>query len=124
MPFAGIIPQIGRVDPTKAGCRDTGCRVALLGCQSICGIRIRHLRPVERIEEFGAKLDGQTFFDGEGPADADLLDGPGAERSGERERYEGGFRGGQRNGYGQYTDAEGKMRPGRWADGKLVEPTP
>ncbi|WP_425068966.1 protein kinase domain-containing protein [Reyranella sp.] len=54
----------------------------------------------------------------------DLLDGPGVERIGERERYEGGFRGGQRNGYGQVTDADGKMRPGRWADGKLVEPAP
>ncbi|MDO8976574.1 protein kinase [Reyranella sp.] len=54
----------------------------------------------------------------------DLLDGPGVERIGERERYEGGFRGGQRNGYGQVIDADGKTSPGRWADGKLVESTP
>ncbi len=37
---------------------------------------------------------------------ADLLEGRGVERVGERERYEGGFRGGKRNGYGQVTDAE------------------
>lgn len=55
---------------------------------------------------------------------ADLLDGPGVERIGDRERYEGGFRNGQRNGYGQQTDAEGKTRAGRWADGTLVESAP
>ncbi|MBN9513082.1 MAG: protein kinase [Alphaproteobacteria bacterium] len=55
---------------------------------------------------------------------ADLLEGPGVERVGERERYEGGFKGGKRNGYGQVTDATGKMQSGRWADGKLVESAP
>ncbi|ODT13236.1 MAG: hypothetical protein ABS35_38270 [Kaistia sp. SCN 65-12] len=55
---------------------------------------------------------------------ADLLEGPGVERVGERERYEGGFKGGKRNGYGQVTDAAGKMQSGRWADGKLVESAP
>ncbi len=55
---------------------------------------------------------------------ADLLEGPGVERIGERERYEGGFKGSKRNGYGQVTDATGKMQSGRWADGKLVESAP
>ena len=55
---------------------------------------------------------------------ADLLEGPGIERVGERERYEGGFKGGKRNGYGQVTDTAGKMQSGRWADGKLVESAP
>ena len=55
---------------------------------------------------------------------ADLLEGPGIERVGERERYEGGFKGGKRNGYGQVTDAAGKMQSGRWTDGKLVESAP
>lgn len=54
----------------------------------------------------------------------DVLDGPGVERVGERERYEGGFRGGLRNGYGQVTDASGEQRLGRWADGRLVESSP
>jgi serine/threonine protein kinase len=54
---------------------------------------------------------------------ADLLEGPGVETVG-GERYEGGFRAGKRNGYGQITLADGKLKSGRWADGKLVETTP
>ncbi|MDB5487992.1 MAG: hypothetical protein JWQ58_1707 [Reyranella sp.] len=98
------------------------------------GLGLREKPGVERSEGnfVGGRLEGfalhRTLADPNvikgGEFHADLLDGPGVERIGERERYEGGFRGGQRNGYGQYTDADGKMRPGRWADGKLVESAP
>jgi serine/threonine protein kinase len=54
---------------------------------------------------------------------ADLLESPGVETVGEQ-RYEGGFRAGKRNGYGQVTNSDGKVQSGRWADGKLVETTP
>ena len=54
---------------------------------------------------------------------ADLLEGPGVETVGDR-RYEGGFRGGKRNGFGQVTSADGKVQSGRWEDGKPVETTP
>jgi len=54
---------------------------------------------------------------------ADLLEGPGVETVGDQ-RYEGGFRGGKRNGYGQVTSADGKVQSGRWEDGKAVETTP
>ncbi len=55
---------------------------------------------------------------------ADMLDGPGVETIGARERYEGGFRASRRQGYGQVTGADGKMRSGLWEDGKLVDSTP
>lgn len=54
---------------------------------------------------------------------ADLLEGPGVETVGDQ-RYEGGFRGGKRNGYGQVISADGKVQSGRWEDGKPVETTP
>ncbi len=54
---------------------------------------------------------------------ADTLEGPGVEQVG-GERYEGGFRGGQRNGYGQVTAADGKVTAGRWEAGKRVESAP
>ena len=54
---------------------------------------------------------------------ADTLEGPGVEQVG-GERYEGGFRGGQRNGYGQLTAADGKVTAGRWEAGKRVESAP
>ena len=54
---------------------------------------------------------------------ADALEGPGVEQVG-GERYEGGFRGGQRNGYGQVTAADGKVTAGRWEAGKRVESAP
>jgi serine/threonine protein kinase len=54
---------------------------------------------------------------------ADLLEGPGVETVGDQ-RYEGGFRGGKRNGYGQVTSAGGKVQSGRWEDGKPIETTP
>ncbi|MDP1838734.1 MAG: protein kinase [Reyranella sp.] len=55
---------------------------------------------------------------------ADMLEGPGVEVIGTRERYEGGFRASRRQGYGQVTGADGKMRSGLWEDGKLVDSTP
>ena len=54
---------------------------------------------------------------------ADRLEGPGVETLGDQ-RYDGGFRAGKRNGYGQVTTSDGKVQSGRWADGKLVETTP
>jgi len=54
---------------------------------------------------------------------ADMLEGPGVESVGDQ-RYEGGFRAGRRNGYGQVTGADGKAQSGRWEDGKPVETTP
>lgn len=59
-----------------------------------------------------------------GEFQADMLDGPGVEAVGDRERYEGGFRNGRRQGYGQVTSADGKVRAGLWEDGKLVDSTP
>ena len=98
------------------------------------GLGLREKPGVERSEGnfVGGRLEGlavrRTLADPNvvqaGEFHGDLLDGPGVERIGERERYEGGFRGGQRNGYGQYTDANGKTSAGRWADGKLVESAP
>jgi hypothetical protein len=55
---------------------------------------------------------------------ADVLDGPGVEVVGDRERYEGGFRNGRRQGYGQVTTPDNQMRAGLWEDGKLVDSTP
>ena len=55
---------------------------------------------------------------------ADALEGPGVEQVVDRERYEGGFRGGRRNGYGQVTAADGKVTAGRWEAGKRVESAP
>ena len=54
----------------------------------------------------------------------DALEGPGVEKVGDGERYEGGFRAGQRHGYGQVTAADGKVTAGRWQDGKRVESAP
>jgi hypothetical protein len=98
------------------------------------GLGLREKPGAERSEGnfVGGRLEGlavrRTLADPNvvqaGEFHSDLLDGPGVERIGERERYEGGFRGGQRNGYGQVTDADGKTSPGRWADGKLVESAP
>jgi hypothetical protein len=54
----------------------------------------------------------------------DSLEGPGVETLANGERYEGGFRGGRRHGYGQVIGADQKPRFGRWEDGKLVESVP
>jgi serine/threonine protein kinase len=59
-----------------------------------------------------------------GEFQADVLDGPGVEAVGDRERYEGGFRSGRRQGYGQVTRSDGQVRAGLWEDGKLVDSTP
>lgn len=59
-----------------------------------------------------------------GEFQADVLDGPGVETIGDRERYEGGFRNGRRQGYGQAKGADGVVRAGLWEDGKLVDSTP
>jgi serine/threonine protein kinase len=55
---------------------------------------------------------------------ADMLEGPGVEAIGTRERYEGGFRSGRRQGYGQAKGADGTVRAGLWEDGNLVDSTP
>ena len=98
------------------------------------GLGLREKPGAERSEGnfVGGRLEGlavrRTLADPNvvqgGEFHGDVLDGPGVERIGERERYEGGFRGGHRNGYGQVTDADGKTSPGRWVDGKLVESAP
>ena len=98
------------------------------------GLGLREKPGAERSEGnfVGGRLEGlgirRTLVDPNvvqgGEVHGDLLDGPGVERIGERERYEGGFRGGQRNGYGQVTDADGKTSGGRWVDGKRVESAP
>jgi serine/threonine protein kinase len=54
----------------------------------------------------------------------DSLDGPGVETVGDRERYEGEFRGSLRSGYGLLTGADGVAHAGRWKDGKLVDSAP
>jgi hypothetical protein len=55
---------------------------------------------------------------------ADSLDGPGVEVLPGGERYQGTFRAGKRQGYGQLVGADGKVQSGRWEDGKLVESVP
>ena len=98
------------------------------------GLGLREKPDVERAEGnfVGGRLEGlavrRTLAEPNvvqaGEFHGDALDGPGVERIGERERYEGGFRGGQRNGYGQVTDADGKTSAGRWVDGRRVESAP
>jgi serine/threonine protein kinase len=98
------------------------------------GLGLREKPDVERSEGnfVGGRLEGPAVRRSlaepnvvqAGEFHGDVLDGPGVERIGDRERYEGGFRGGQRNGYGQVTDADGKTISGRWVDGKRVESAP
>ncbi|MBV8189897.1 MAG: protein kinase [Alphaproteobacteria bacterium] len=97
------------------------------------GLGVRERPGVERLE--GTFVAGR--FDGlgvrrslaapsmvqTGEFRADKLEGPGVETVGE-ERYEGGFRNGRRSGYGQITGPDGRVRSGRWADGKPLETTP
>ncbi|MDI1284667.1 MAG: protein kinase [Reyranella sp.] len=59
-----------------------------------------------------------------GEFQSDQLEGPGVETIGDRERYEGGFRKGRRQGYGQIKGADGTVRAELWEDGKLVDSTP
>lgn len=98
------------------------------------GLGMREKAGAERAEGnfVGGRLEGfalrRTLADPSivtgGEFHGDALDGPGIERNGERERYEGNFKGGLRSGYGQVTDAGGKVISGRWAEGKLVETAP
>jgi serine/threonine protein kinase len=55
---------------------------------------------------------------------ADGLDGLGVETLANGERYEGSFRNGKRNGYGQVVGPDERARASRWDDGKLVESVP
>jgi hypothetical protein len=59
-----------------------------------------------------------------GEFQSDQLEGPGVEAIGDRERYEGGFRKGRRQGYGQVKGADGTVRAGLWEGGKLVDSIP
>jgi hypothetical protein len=53
-----------------------------------------------------------------------MLDGLGVETLANGERYEGTFRNGKRNGYGQVIGPDERARASRWDNGKLVESTP
>jgi hypothetical protein len=77
-----------------------------------------------RLEGLGVRRTlGEPVTVQSGEFRAGLLEGPGVEAVGDQ-RYEGGFRGGKRQGYGQVTSADGKVRSGRWEDGKPTETTP
>jgi hypothetical protein len=97
------------------------------------GLGVRERPNVERAE--GNFIDGRLEGLGvrrtlaepstvqSGEFRADLLEGPGVETVGDQ-RYEGGFKAGKRQGYGQLTSPGGKVQAGRWEDGKPVETTP
>jgi len=77
-----------------------------------------------RLEGLGVRRTlGEPVTVQSGEFRAGLLEGPGVEAVGDQ-RYEGGFRGGKRQGYGQVTSADGKVQSGRWEDGKPTETTP
>jgi serine/threonine protein kinase len=77
-----------------------------------------------RLEGLGMRRTlGEPVTVQSGEFRADLLEGPGVETVGDQ-RYEGGFRNGKRQGYGQVTSADGKVQSGRWQDGKPLETTP
>ena len=77
-----------------------------------------------RLEGLGVRRTlGEPVTVQSGEFRAGLLEGPGVETVGDQ-RYEGGFRGGKRQGYGQVTSADGKVQSGRWEDGKAIETTP
>lgn len=98
------------------------------------GLGVREKAGAERAEGnfVGGRLEGfalrRTLTEPAivtgGEFHGDVLEGPGIEKNGERERYEGSFKGGLRSGYGQVTDAGGKVTSGRWVEGKLVETAP
>ncbi len=98
------------------------------------GLGVRERPGIERAEgNFAAgRLEGpglrRTLTDPNvvqwGEFQADLLDGPGVEMIGDRERYEGGFRNGRRQGYGEVKGADGTVRAGLWEDGKLIDSAP
>ncbi|WP_300784247.1 serine/threonine-protein kinase [Enhydrobacter sp.] len=98
------------------------------------GLGVREKPGVERAE--GNFVDGRLEGLGvrrqmsppglvqSGEFHGDLLDGPGVETVAGGERYEGEFRGGKRQGYGEVYGADGKGKPGRWNNGKLVQSAP
>ena len=98
------------------------------------GLGVREKPGIERIEGnfVAGRLEGpgvrRTLTDPNvvqsGEFQSDQLDGPGVEAIGDRERYEGGFRNGRRQGYGQVKGADGTVRAGLWEDGKLVDSVP
>ena len=59
-----------------------------------------------------------------GEFQGDTLNGLGVETLAKGERYEGTFRAGKRNGYGQVVGPDERARATRWDDGKLVESMP
>ncbi len=78
-----------------------------------------------RIEGFATRRSlAEPAVTQSGEWHADQLDGPGVEVLPNGERYEGGFRAGKRNGYGQVTGTDEKVQSGKWDDGKLVESAP
>ena len=77
-----------------------------------------------RLEGLGVRRTlGEPVTVQSGEFRAGLLEGPGVEAVGDQ-RYEGGFRGGKRQGYGQVKGADGKLQSGRWEDGKPTETAP
>ena len=87
------------------------------------GSRGLGLQMAEVLGELGAKVAISARKAAELEEAKAHLEGLGVETVGV-ERYEGGFRAGRRNGYGQVTGPDGKVRSGRWADGKVLESTP
>jgi hypothetical protein len=55
---------------------------------------------------------------------SDVLDGFGVETLPDGSRYEGQFRAGKRQGYGELVGTDGKSHPSRWADGKQMDTAP
>jgi serine/threonine protein kinase len=95
------------------------------------GLGVREKPGVERAE--GNFVDGRLEGPGvrrqmtspslvqSGEFHGDLLDGLGVETVSGGERYEGEFRAGKRHGYGELFGADGKGKPGRWNNGKLID---
>jgi serine/threonine protein kinase len=95
------------------------------------GLGVREKPGVERAE--GNFVDGRLEGPGvrrqmatpslvqSGEFHGDLMDGFGVETVSGGERYEGEFRAGKRHGYGELFGADGKAKPGRWNNGKLID---
>jgi serine/threonine protein kinase len=95
------------------------------------GLGVREKPGVERAE--GNFVDGRLEGPGvrrqmtspslvqSGEFHGDLMDGFGVETVSGGERYEGEFRAGKRHGYGEVFGADGKGKPGRWNNGKLID---
>jgi hypothetical protein len=97
------------------------------------GLGVREKPGVDRAEGnfAGGRLEGlgerrtlvEPVIVQTGEFRAGLLEGPGVETVG-GQRYEGSFRAGKRDGYGQLSKSGGAVQSGRWQDGKPVETTP